>query len=1133
LSFVHLHLHTEYSLLDGAARIKEVVRRAKELGMPALAVTDHGAMYGVVDFYRTCTKEGIKPILGCEVYVAPRTAGDRTPKVDDNLYHLVLLAENDTGYKNLMELVSRGFTEGFYYKPRVDKLWLSQLSKGLIALSGCTAGEVAAHILNGEPDKARRAAATYREIFGPDNFFLELQDHGLDEQRRINPELVKLSRELSIPTVATNDVHYVDEEDAALQDILLCIQTGKTVSDTNRLRFHSNQLYLKSAREMAAVFRDQPEALARTCEIAERCQVELTFGQYHLPAYPVPQGHTPASYLRELCYAGLKRRYGEPEQAVVDRLEYELRVIGEMGYPSYFLIVWDLVRFARENGILVGPGRGSAAGSLVAYCLGITNIDPLRYGLLFERFLNPERVSLPDIDIDFCYELREKVIDYVFQRYGADRVAQIATFGTLAARAAIRDVGRVLGLPYGDVDRVARLVPGEPHMTVARALEASPDLLELYQNDPVVKRLLDIAARLEGVPRHASTHAAGIVIAPEPLTRFVPLHRVADGTVATQFTKEAVEELGLLKMDLLGLRTLTVIGETLRIIRRLRGTVIDEENLPLDDPATYALLCRGETAGVFQLESSGMRNLLRELKPSIFEDLIALVALYRPGPLGSGMVEDFIRRKHGKTPVVYLHPLLEPILKETYGVILYQEQVMQIASTLAGFSLGEADLLRRAMGKKKPEIIAGLRSRFVEGAAANGIPEKLAGEIFDLMEYFAGYGFNKSHSAAYAMVAYQTAYLKANYPVEYMAALLTSVRDNSDKVAAYVEECRRLGIGVLPPDVNESRRNFTVVPGGIRFGLAAIKNVGETAVEAIIAARNEGGPFRDFGDFCSRINPRVINRRVLESLARAGAFSSLGHTRSQVLAVLDGGLELAQRSAREKDSSQLSLFGDLENNGYDIKIDATQEEFPQQELLRMEKELLGLYISGHPLANYRELLRALTSIQAAELAEAEADTPLRVGGLVLALKRHRTRKGEAMAVLQIEDLTGVIEVVVYPRVYQEYRHLLRPEAVLIVRGKKAAWGERLRLVAEEITPVNANGAEVYVRLPEAGPEFLARFKEVLGRHRGSCPVYLYYPGENVVRKAPEGYWIDVTSPVVGILKEMVGEKNIKITWRQP
>ncbi|MDI6631807.1 MAG: DNA polymerase III subunit alpha, partial [Thermoanaerobacteraceae bacterium] len=943
---MHLHLHTEYSLLDGAARIKEVVRRAKELGMPALAVTDHGAMYGVVDFYQTCIREGIKPILGCEVYVAPRTAADRTPKVDDNLYHLVLLAENDTGYKNLMELVSRGFTEGFYYKPRVDKLWLGQLSKGLIALSGCTAGEVAAHILNGEPDKARRAAATYREIFGPDNFFLELQDHGLDEQRRINPELLRLSRELSIPTVATNDVHYVNEEDAALQDILLCIQTGKTVSDTNRLRFHSNQLYLKSAREMAVVFRDQPETLARTCEIAERCRVKLSFGQYHLPAYPVPQGHTPASYLRELCYAGLKRRYGEPEQAVVDRLEYELRVIEEMDYPSYFLIVWDLVRFARENQVLVGPGRGSAAGSLVAYCLGITNIDPLRYGLLFERFLNPERVSLPDIDIDFCYELREKVIDYVFQRYGADRVAQIATFGTLAARAAIRDVGRVLGLPYGDVDRVARLVPGEPHMTVARALEASPDLLELYQNDPVVKRLLDIAARLEGVPRHASTHAAGIVIAPEPLTRFVPLHRVADGTVATQFTKEAVEELGLLKMDLLGLRTLTVIGETLRIIKRLRGILIDEENLPLDDPATYALLGRGETAGVFQLESSGMRNLLRELKPSVFEDLIALVALYRPGPLGSGMVEDFIRRKHGRTPVVYLHPLLEPILKETYGVILYQEQVMQIASTLAGFSLGEADLLRRAMGKKKPEIIAGLRSRFVEGAAANGIPEKLAGEIFDLMEYFAGYGFNKSHSAAYAMVAYQTAYLKANYPVEYMAALLTSVRDNSDKVAAYVEECRRLGIAVLPPDVNESRRNFTVVPGGVRFGLAAIKNVGETAVEAIIAARNEGGPFRDFGDFCSRINPRVINRRVLESLARAGAFSSLGHTRSQVLAVLDGGLELAQRSAKEKDSHQLSLFGDLENNGYDIRIDATREEFPQQELLKMEKELLGLYISG-------------------------------------------------------------------------------------------------------------------------------------------------------------------------------------------
>lgn len=1131
MSFVHLHVHTEYSLLDGAARIKEVVRRAKDLGMPALAITDHGAMYGVVDFYRECMAQGIKPLLGCEVYVAPRTMADRTPKVDDNLHHLVLLAENETGYRNLMELVSRGFTEGFYYKPRVDRLLLDRLNRGLIALSGCMAGEISAHLLQGEFKKARQVAGTYREIFGRENFFLELQNHGLEEQRRINSGLLRLSQELGIKVVATNDVHYVNQEDAAIQDILLCIQTGKTVNDPKRLRFQSNQLYLKTAAEMAAVFRDLPEALTRTVEIAERCRVAFTFGKYHLPAYPVPEGHSPASYLRELCYTGLRRRYGEPTPEQIDRLEFELRIIEEMDYPSYFLIVWDLISFARENGILVGPGRGSAAGSIVAYVLGITSIDPLKYGLLFERFLNPERISLPDIDTDFCYELRGKVIDYVFERYGADQVAQIATFGTLAARAAIRDVGRALGLPYGDVDRVARLVPGEPGMTITRALEASPDLRELSEGDPAVKRLLEIAARLEGIPRHASTHAAGIVIAPEPLINFLPLHRIADGTVATQFTKEAVENLGLLKMDLLGLRTLTVIGNTLKLVKERSNVKIDPDRLPLDDPATYNLLCLGETVGVFQLESRGMRSLLRELKPSVFEDLIALVALYRPGPLGSGMVEDFVRRKHGETKVLYPHPSLEPILKETYGVILYQEQVMQIASTLAGFSLGEADLLRRAMGKKKPEILAGLRARFIEGAATNGISVELAGEIFDLMEYFASYGFNKSHSAAYAMVAYQTAYLKANYPAEYMAALLTSAKDNSDKVAAYVEECRRLGIEVLPPDVNESGHDFTVVENGIRFGLSAVKNVGEGAVESIIAAREEGGLFRDFKDFCTRMNPRVINRRVLESLVRAGAFASLGHSRRQLLNVLDEGLELAQRWVKEKESYQLSLFGDFDNGGYEIKMDPACEEFSQQDLLSMEKELLGLYITGHPLAGYREILRALTSVQAAELPEVEPDTPLRAGGLVMMVRRLRTRKGEQMAVLQLEDLTGTIEVVVFPWVYRDCRNLLKPGAVILVSGKKAK-GEQTRLFADEITAVNGEGAELYLRLPEAGEEFVKRLKEVLGRYRGACPVYLNYPGESVVRKVPEGYWVDVASPVISALQELIGPKNVRVVWQR-
>ncbi|MEW6182052.1 MAG: DNA polymerase III subunit alpha [Bacillota bacterium] len=1132
MSFVHLHLHTEYSLLDGAARIKDAVQRAADLGMPALAVTDHGAMYGVIDFYQACMKKGIKPILGCEVYVAPRTIDDRTPKVDDNLYHLVLLAENDTGYRNLMELVSLGFTSGFYYKPRVDRFLLGRFSKGLIALSACLAGEVAAGILRGDPGKARQAAGTYREIFGPENYFLEIQDHGLKEQQTVNREIISISRELGIPTVATNDVHYVNQNDAAIQDILLCIQTGKTVDDPKRLRFQSDQLYMKNEEEMSALFLDFTPAIERTAEIAQRCNTSLVFGQYHLPAYAVPPGSTPADYLRELCYTGLKWRYGDPDSSVVDRLEYELRVIEAMGYPSYFLIVWDLIRFARENGVLVGPGRGSAAGSVVAYCLGITNIDPLKYGLLFERFLNPERVSLPDIDTDFCYELRGKVIDYVFERYGRDRVAQVATFGTLAARAAIRDVGRALGLSYGEVDRVARLIPTELGMTVAKALDVSPELAELSAGNPTVKHLLDVAARLEGMPRHASTHAAGIVIAPEPLTNFVPLHRVADGSVSTQFAKEAVEELGLLKMDLLGLRTLTVIGDAVDLIRKHRGIKIDIDNLSLDDPATYKLLCRGETAGVFQLESSGMRNILRELKPSVFEDLIALVALYRPGPLGSGMVEDFIRRKHGKTLVTYPHPLLENILKETYGVILYQEQVMRIASTLAGFSLGEADLLRRAMGKKKPEILAGLRSRFVDGAAKNNVDDKTAGEIFDLMEYFAGYGFNKSHSAAYAMVAYQTAFLKACFTPEYMAALLTSSRDNSDKVAAYVEECRRLQIEVLPPDVNESGKNFTVVENGIRFGLSAVKNVGEHAVEAVITAREEGGVFKDFEDFCVRIPPRAINRRVMESLARAGAFASLGQTRRQLLSMLDEGLELAQRSVKEKDSSQLSLFGDLENGGYHLKTDPELGEFPVQELLSMEKELLGLYITGHPLANYREILRALTDMQAVELPEAEQNVSLRVGGLALGIKKLRTKKGEQMGVLQLEDLTGIIEVVLFPRVYLESRLILKPEAVVLIRGKKAAGTERARLVAEEVTAIDWNGAEVYLRLPEAEPEFMNQLKKTLGLYRGTSPVYLYLPGEGGVRKAPEDFWVDLTSPVVGILKDMVGEKNLKIAWRR-
>lgn len=1120
LDFVHLHVHSEYSLLDGASRLKDLVRTAAELGMTSLAITDHGVMYGVIDFYRLAKQHGIHPVLGCEVYVAPRSRFERTPHVDDSPHHLVLLAENEQGYKNLISLVSAAYLEGFYYKPRVDRDLLAAHSEGLIAMSACLAGEIPKHILAGDDAKAREAAGSYREIFGPSGFFLELMDHQLPEQQRVNAGLREIGRQLGIPLVVTNDSHYIRKEDARVHDVLLCIQTGKTLEEENRLRFSGKEFYLKSAAEMAALFPDDREALMRTREIAERCQVEFDFNQMHLPVFEVPEGYDLDSYLKELCYAGLKRRFpGEIPAEVRERVDYELSVIRQMGFSGYFLIVQDFINWSRSRGILVGPGRGSAAGSLVAYALGITNINPLKYGLLFERFLNPDRITMPDIDIDFCFERRGEVIDYVVEKYGADHVAQIITFGTMMARAAIRDVGRVLNLPLSEVDRIAKLVPEELGVTIDKALETSPELKQLYDEDPDVRNLLDLARAIEGMPRHASTHAAGVVISKDPLTCYVPLQRTGD-SIVTQFPKETVEEIGLLKMDFLGLRTLTVIGDALKIIEQTQNIKLDLDKIPLDDRDTYDLLGTGESRGIFQLESAGMRHILRNMKPRRFEDLIALVALYRPGPIGSGMVDDFISRKNGQTEVKYLHPVLEPILKETYGVILYQEQVMQISCDLAGFTMAQADSLRRAMGKKKPEVIAGLRETFISGAVKRQVDPKVAGQIFDLMEHFAGYGFNKSHSAAYALIAYQTAYLKAHYPVAFMAALLTSFRGNSDKVSYYIQECRRLGIKILPPDVNESMENFTVVGDSIRFGLAAVKNVGEEAVEAIIAARRKGGPFVSLDDFCQRVDLRQVNKRVIESLIMCGAFDSLKAYRSQLIAILEDCIETAQANRRDQGAQiegQVSLFDLIEGPGR-VQVQRSLPDIPEysrQELLAREKEVLGFYVSGHPLSGYRSLLAGRTT-SIGDLSKYKDGERLTLGGIITSLRRRTSKRGEGVIRFTLEDLGGSIEITLFPGNSRRDLTFLKEDAVVLVDGRLSLQEESCRFFAEDVRPLQTPSAQpeqvLYVRInPMAGsPGVMERLRILLMQQRGPTPVFLYFVKQKELLKTDPSFWVDVT-----------------------
>ncbi|MBP2665170.1 MAG: dnaE [Firmicutes bacterium] len=1126
--FVHLHVHSEYSLLDGAGRVSDLVRRAGEAGMNSVALTDHGNMYGAVEFYKQAKKYGVKPIIGCEVYIAPRSRFDKVAIEGESYYHLILLAETQAGYSQLVELVSRAYTEGFYYKPRIDKELLAQHHEGLIGLSACIAGEVPSLILKGDLAGAEAAAREYSNIFGPDNFFIELQDHGIPEQREVNPKLVELARKLGVGLVATNDIHYIDRSDADAHDVLLCIQTGKCVEDVGRMRFPSPEFYLKSGEEMAALFPEYPEAMTNTCRIAERCQVEFEFGNLKLPNFPLPPGVAAENYLRELCMAALPVRYPAAGSLEQERLDYELSVIGSMGFASYFLIVWDFVRFARESRIPVGPGRGSAAGSIVAYLLKITNIDPLKYGLLFERFLNPERITMPDIDIDFCYVRRGKIIEYVSSRYGADHVAQIITFGTMAARAAIRDVGRALNAPFGEVDRIAKLIPTVLNITLKEALAMSQELKSAYDTNDTARKILDLAMSLEGLPRHASTHAAGLVIARESLNCQVPVQNSADGFITTQFDKDCIEEIGFLKMDLLGLRTLTVIGDAVDMLRDNRGIDVDMEQIPLADAATCEMLSRGETVGVFQMESGGMTNLVKELHPQQFEDLIPLVALYRPGPLNSGMVEDFVRGRHGTKTVVYQHPLLEPILRDTFGVILYQEQVMQIASVMGGFTLGQADLLRRAMGKKKHDVLAAQRERFLAGAAGQGVDAAIANEVFSLMEKFADYGFNKSHSAAYALVAYQTAYLKAHYPEEFMAAMLTSVMGDSGRVGYFIEECRKQGIKILPPDINRSGLSFSVEAASVRFGLAGVKNVGDGAIESILKARQDGD-FKSLVDFCERIDTRLVNKRVLESLIKCGAFDSTGWRRSQLLAVSEQAVDLAASRQKDKASGQMGLFGDEPTDAFQELIPPDMEELPKPQILAMEKEMTGFFVTGHPLDEYREQLKGLSPIGTLVSNECTDNQTVQIAGIVMAAKRIPTKNGETMCFVTLEDFTGAIEVIAFPRTFERAGPLLTVDRAITVRGRVSITDDKIKIIAESVKPLgqkNAQEVRINIRREQETPEIFDRLKQIFTSCHGDAIVFLQLLDQKRIIKTDKNFWINPSPLAVKRIEDILGSGSV-------
>lgn len=1148
MSFAHLHVHTEYSLLDGSNKIKEYVSRVKELGMNSAAITDHGVMYGVIDFYREARKQGIKPILGCEVYVAPNSRFDReTAGGESRYHHLVLLAENNTGYANLMKIVSRGFTEGYYYKPRVDKDLLRQYHEGIIALSACLAGEVQRYLSRGLTEEAKKVALEYQDIFGKGNFFLEMQDHGIPEQQLVNQRQIQLSQETGIELVVTNDIHYTYAEDAKPHDILLCIQTGKKLDDENRMRYEGGQYYVKSPQEMEALFPYAKQALENTQKIADRCEVEIEFGVTKLPKYDVPDGMTSWEYLNKLCWEGLEKHYGAPSRELKERLRYELDTIRSMGYVDYFLIVWDFIKYAKDHGIAVGPGRGSAAGSIVSYCLEITNIDPIRYQLLFERFLNPERVTMPDIDVDFCFERRQEVIDYVVRKYGKDRVVQIVTFGTLAARGVIRDVGRVMDLPYAFVDSIAKMIPQELNITIDKALQMNPELRKTYENDPQVKLLIDMCKRLEGLPRHSSMHAAGVVIGQREIDDFVPLSRASDGSITTQFTMTTLEELGLLKMDFLGLRTLTVIQNAVQLAKS-KNPELDMDQIDYNDKQVLSYIGTGKTDGIFQLESGGMKGFMKELKPNSLEDIIAGISLYRPGPMD--FIPQYIRGKNDAGSITYDCPQLEPILAPTYGCIVYQEQVMQIVRDLAGYTLGRSDLLRRAMSKKKGDVMQKERQIFVYGDEENGVPgcikngidEKTANKIYDEMIDFAKYAFNKSHAAAYAVVSYQTAYLKYYYPVEYMAALMTSVIENPSKVAEYIYACRQMNIQILSPDINRGIGNFSVDGNNIRYGLTAIKSIGRPVIASIIEDRDEFGPFKNLEDFISRMSVKDgLNKRAIEHLIKSGALDCLGGTRKQFMSIYVQIVDHVNQEKKYAMTGQMTLFdmvGEEEKEQFEIKLPDVGE-YSKENLLAFEKEVLGVYLSGHPLQEYEDKWRKFISATTLDFqpdeetgrAKVHDGTREIVGGMITAKTIKHTKTNQMMAFLSLEDLVGTVEVIVFPRDYEKNREYLEIDKKIFVKGRVSEEEERpSKLICETIIPFEQTKKELWVQFSDK--EDFLRNEHILYGYladsEGDDEVVIYCQKERAIKRLPRNRNIRIGQEVLSRLMNHYGEKRVKV-----